>query len=177
MCIDYTSLNKTCLKDVYPLPRICQIVDSTATCELLSFLGRVFGLSSNQPRQGRRRENTIHYAIRDFLLHQDGLRDEERGEGATYQKCVHIVLENHIGRNIEAYIDDIVAKSKKCGDLVDDLKETFDNLHKYKKMLNPKKYVFGVLSGKLLRYMVSSRRIDANPAKVEAIDKLQPPRT
>jgi hypothetical protein len=38
MCIDYTSLNKTCPKYEYPLPRICQIVDSTMSCELLSFL-------------------------------------------------------------------------------------------------------------------------------------------
>jgi hypothetical protein len=38
MCIDYTSLNKACPKDDYPLPRICQIVDSTMSCELLSFL-------------------------------------------------------------------------------------------------------------------------------------------
>jgi hypothetical protein len=44
-------------------------------------------------------------------------------------------------------------------------------------MLNLKKYVFGVLSGKLLRYMVSTRGIDANPKKVEAINQLQPPRT
>jgi hypothetical protein len=86
-------------------------------------------------------------------------------------------LENQIRRNVEAYIDDIVVKSKKCGGLVDDLKETFDNLHKYKMLLNPKKYVFGVSSGKLLGYMVSSQGIDANPTKVEAIKKLQPPRT
>jgi hypothetical protein len=38
ICIDYTSLNKACPKDEYPLPRICQIVDSTSSCELLSFL-------------------------------------------------------------------------------------------------------------------------------------------
>jgi hypothetical protein len=38
MCIDYTSLNKACPKDEYPLPRICQIMDSMASCELLSFL-------------------------------------------------------------------------------------------------------------------------------------------
>jgi hypothetical protein len=38
MCIDYTSLNKACPKDEYPLPRIYQIVDSTMTCELLLFL-------------------------------------------------------------------------------------------------------------------------------------------
>jgi hypothetical protein len=70
---------------------------------------------------------------------------------------MHIVLENQIGRNVEAYIDDIVVKSEKRGDLLDDLKETFDNLYKYKMMLNHKKCVFGVSSGKILGYMVSSR--------------------
>jgi hypothetical protein len=70
-----------------------------------------------------------------------------------------------------------VVKSKKRGDLIDGLKATFDNLRKCKMMLNPKKCVFGVSSGKLLGYMVSSRGIYANPAKVEAIEKLQPPRT
>ena len=38
MCIDYTSLNKACPRDPYPLPRIDQIVDSTSGCDLLSFL-------------------------------------------------------------------------------------------------------------------------------------------
>jgi hypothetical protein len=86
-------------------------------------------------------------------------------------------LEGQIRQNVEAYIDDIVVKSEKRGDLLDDLKETFDNLHKFKMMLNPKKYVFAVSSGKLLGYIVSSRGIDVNPKKVEAIEKLQPPRT
>jgi hypothetical protein len=68
-----------------------------------------------------------------------------------------------------------VVKSKKQEDLFDDLKETFDNLCKYKMMLNPKKCVFSVSSGKLLSYMVSSQGIDADLKKVEAIEKLQPP--
>jgi hypothetical protein len=38
MCIDYNSLNKTYLKDEYPMPHIYQIIDFTASCELLSFL-------------------------------------------------------------------------------------------------------------------------------------------
>jgi hypothetical protein len=69
-----------------------------------------------------------------------------------------------------------VVKSKKIGDLLDDVKETFDNLRKYKMMLNPKKYVFGVSSEKLLDYMVSSWRINVNPKKVEVIEQLQPSR-
>jgi hypothetical protein len=108
------------------------------------------------------------------LLHQDGLRVEERG---SYISEVHVHrLENQIRRNVEAYIDDIVVKSKRRGDLLDDLKEAFDNLCKYKIMLNPKKCVFGVSSWKLLGYMISSRGINANPTKLKAIEKLQPPR-
>jgi hypothetical protein len=38
MCVDYTSLNKVCPKDLFPLPRIDQVVDSTLGCETLCFL-------------------------------------------------------------------------------------------------------------------------------------------
>ena len=43
MCIDYTSLNKACPKVPFPLPRIDQIIDSTAGCETLSFLDAYSG--------------------------------------------------------------------------------------------------------------------------------------
>jgi hypothetical protein len=59
-------------------------------------------------------------------------------------------LETQIRRNIEAYIDDVVVKLKKHGDLLDDLKETFDNLRKYKMMLNSKNCVFSISLEKLL---------------------------
>jgi hypothetical protein len=38
MCVDYTDLNKYCLKDPFTLPRIDQVIDSMAGCILLSFL-------------------------------------------------------------------------------------------------------------------------------------------
>jgi hypothetical protein len=93
--------------------------------------------------------------------------------GATYQKDIHIIL-TQIRQNIEAYITDVIVKLKKHGNLFNNLKETLDNLRKYKMELIPKKCVFGVSSGKLLGYMVSTLGIDANPTKVEAIKKLQP---
>jgi hypothetical protein len=40
-----------------------------------------------------------------------GLKNGE----ATYKKCIHIILESQIGKNIEAYIDDVVVKSKNVG--------------------------------------------------------------
>ena len=50
--------------------------------------------------------------------------------------------------------------------MIDDLKETFDNLRVYKMMLNPAKCVFGVPAGKLLGFLVSNRGIEANPVLV-----------
>jgi hypothetical protein len=43
MCVDYTSLNKVCPNDLFPLPRIDQVVDSTAGCETLYFLDAYSG--------------------------------------------------------------------------------------------------------------------------------------
>ena len=99
-----------------------------------------------------------------------------KNASSTYQKCVHIVLEGQIGRNVEAYIKNIVVKSKSKGDLITDLKETFNNLHDNKMMLNPDKCTFGISSSKLLEYLVSQRDIEANPKKVRAIEDILSPR-
>ena len=71
-----------------------------------------------------------------------------------------------IGKTVEAYIDDVVVKTKHVETLVEDLKVTFDNLQAYDIKLNPEKCVFGVPAGKLLGFIVSGRGIEANPAKI-----------
>ena len=43
MCRDFTNLNKTCLKDIFPLPRIDQLVDSTVGHKLLTFMDAFLG--------------------------------------------------------------------------------------------------------------------------------------
>ena len=98
-----------------------------------------------------------------------------RSAQATYQRCVQNCLHNKIGYNVHAYVDDIVVKSRKMETLIDDLKETSDNLRVYKMMLNPAKCVFGVPAGKLLGFLVSERGIEANPEKIKAITSLAKP--
>jgi len=73
---------------------------------------------------------------------------------------------------VKAYIDDIVVISKSRGDLITDLKETFNNLRKNKMMLNLDKCTFNISLAKLLRYLVSQRDIEANPKKVMAIEDM-----
>ena len=88
---------------------------------------------------------------------------------------MQICLHDQIGRNVHVYVDDIVVKSRKKETLIDDLKETFDNLRVYKMMLNPAKCVFGVPPGKLLGFLVSKRGIEANPEKIKAVTSLAKP--
>ena len=84
-------------------------------------------------------------------------------------------LRKQIGRNVHAYVDDIVVKSREKETLIDDLKETFDNLRIYKMMLNPPKCIFRVPTGMLLGFLVSNRGIEANPEKIKTITSLAKP--
>jgi hypothetical protein len=79
-----------------------------------------------------------------------------------------------IRRTIEAYVDDIVVKSREANDLVTDLDATFHCLREKNIKLNPKKCVFGVPRGMLLGFIVSERGIKANPEKISAITYMAP---
>ena len=48
MCVDFTDLNQACLKDNFPLPRIDQLVDSTAGHKLLMFMDAFSGYNQIQ---------------------------------------------------------------------------------------------------------------------------------
>ena len=75
--------------------------------------------------------------------------------GATYQRLVNYMFSQPIGRNVEVYVDDMLMKSNNEIDHLDDRRETFDTLCKYKMKLNPTKCVFVVSLGKFLGFMVS----------------------
>ena len=79
-----------------------------------------------------------------------------------------------IGRNVEVYVDDMLVKSVRETQHLDDLQETFNTLRQYKMKLNPSKCAFGVALGKFLSFMVSQKGIEANLDKIQAILNLQP---
>ena len=95
--------------------------------------------------------------------------------GATYQRMIQTCLEKQIGKTMEAYVDDVVIKTKHVESLVDELRLTFDNLQTYDIRLNSEKCMFGVPSGKLLGFLVSHRGTEVNPENVKAIEDMSPP--
>ena len=103
MCIDFTNLNKSCPQDPFPLPRIDQIVDSTAECDLLCFLDAFSGY------------HQIKMAVEDvektafltpcgvycYTCMPFGLRNA----GATFQRLMHITLGPHVRTPTQCHID------------------------------------------------------------------------
>ena len=99
-----------------------------------------------------------------------------KNAGVTYQRLMNRMFAPQIGRNVQVYVDDMLVKSRREEDHLEDLRETFDTLRSYNMKLNPGKCAFGVTVGKFLGFMVSQKRIEANPDKIRAIMEMTPPR-
>jgi hypothetical protein len=96
-----------------------------------------------------------------------------RNAGPTFRRMMKVALKDQVGRNVLSYVDDIVVVSKKKENYISDLAETFTNIQEAKLKLNPKKCVFGVTRGKVLRCLISTKGIEANPDKIRAITQMQ----
>ena len=87
MCVDFTDLNKACLKDSYPLPRIDQLVDSTAGHKLLSFMDAFSGY--NQIRMDEADQEKTSFVTSQGLFCYEVIPFGLKNAGATYQRLVN----------------------------------------------------------------------------------------
>ena len=110
MCVDYTGLNKVCSKDPFPLPCIDHIVDSTSGYETLYFLDAYSDYHQITMKESDQLATSFITPFESFCYASMpfGLKNA----GATYQRCMLRCFGDLIGQTIEAYVDDIVVKSK-----------------------------------------------------------------
>ena len=167
--------NQACPKDLFPLPKIDQLVDATARHDRMSFLDAFQGYHQISLSTEDREKTAFitllgvyYYKVMPFCL---------KNAGSTYQRMVTKMFKDQIRKTIKIYIDDMVVKSKSSQNHLEDLAETFRTLRLHKLRLNASKYVFGVGSRKFLGFMVSHRGIEVNPDQIKAIQELRPPQT
>ena len=105
LCIDFTDINRTCLKNSFPLPRIDLIVDATASHELLNFMDAFSGynqismdLSNQEKTSFITGQGTYCYRVMPFRL---------KNAGATYQRLVNKMFQKQIGASMKIYVDDM----------------------------------------------------------------------
>ena len=146
VCVDFTDLNKACLKDPFPMPRIDQLVDATAGHPRMSFLNAFQGyhqiplaLEDQEKTAFMTLTGNYHYKVMSFGL---------KNAGSIYQRMMTRMFEPQLGKSIEIYVDDMVVKSKVVFEHLGDLGSTFDVLRKHKLRLNASKCSFGMGLGK-----------------------------
>jgi len=129
MCVDYTDLNKHCPKDPFGLPRIDQVIDSIAGCTLHSFLYCYSGYHQVALKEEDQIKTMFitPYGAYCYKTMSFGLKNA----GATYQRAIQLCFTNQLHRNVEAYMDDVVIKTRNPNDFIKDLEETFYNLRKF----------------------------------------------
>ena len=172
MCVDCRDLNRASPKDNFPQPHIDTLVDNTAKHSLFSFMDGFSGY--NQIRMAPKDMEkttfltmwgTFYYKVMPF-----GLKNAR----ATYQRTMMMLFHDMMHKEIEVYVDDMIAKSQGEDDHVINLKKLFERLKKFQLKLNLAKCTFGATFGKLLGFVVSKKEIEIDLDKVRAIQDLPP---
>ena len=126
MCVDFTDLNKACPKDSYPLPRIDTLVDSSARNQLLSLMDAFLGY--NQIKMEEVDQEKTSFVTSQGLFCYKVMPFGLKNARATYQRLMNKMFAHQIGRNVQVYVDDMLVKSLREKDYLDDLRETFNTL-------------------------------------------------
>jgi len=110
VCVNFTDHNKACPKDPFSIPKIDQLVDATFGHPRMSFLDAFqcynqipLALSDQEKTAFLTPMGNYHYRVMPFRL---------KNARSMYQRMVIRMYESRLGKNVEAYIDDMVVKSK-----------------------------------------------------------------
>ncbi|RDX88927.1 Retrovirus-related Pol polyprotein from transposon 17.6, partial [Mucuna pruriens] len=173
MCTDYTDLNKVCPKDPYPLPNIDRLVDNVFGFEFLSFMDAYSGY--NQIKMHPDDEEKTAFITDDRAFYYKVMPFGLKNAGATYQRLMDKIFKDVMGRDVEVYVDDMVAKSKGGEDHCEALGRVFEVLRRHQLRLNPEKCSFEVQAGRFLSFMLTERGIEANPDKCRVVLNMRSP--
>ena len=126
MCADYIGLNKACPMDPFPLPCIDQVVDSTSGCKTFCFLDAYSEYHQIMMKESNQLATSFITPFGSFcyVTMPFGLKNT----GAMYQRCMLKCFGDLIGQTVEAYVDNIMVKSKRADQIIANLEQTFMKL-------------------------------------------------
>ena len=175
VCVDFRDLNVASPKDMFVMPIVDMLVDSTTSNELLSFLDDFSGYNQILiaidyiSKTAFRCPSSL--GMFEWMVMPFGLNNY----GATYQRAMNAICHDMLGHHMEIYINDIVVKSKKFTEHVNHLRKSFEMMRLYQLTLNPLKCAFGVQANNFLGFLVHQRGVQVNKNKVKAIISTKAP--
>jgi hypothetical protein len=129
VCVDYTDLNKHCPKDPFALPRMDQVINSMVGCVLLSFLDCYSGYHQIALKEEDQIKTAFITPFGAYAYTMISFR--LKNARVTYQQAIQLCLADQLNRNVEAYVDDVVIKTRSHDEFIADLEETFNSLRRF----------------------------------------------
>ncbi|KAA3474422.1 RNA-directed DNA polymerase-like protein [Gossypium australe] len=143
MYIDFTSLNKACPNDSFPLPSVDKLVDASSSLKFMSFMDAFS--SYNQISMAQEDQDKIAFVKKEGLFFYRVMPFELKNAGATYQRLVNKIFKKQIARNVEVYVDDMLVKNSTLKGHIQNLNEwqyrlsfdfqTFNNVAEYEALI------------------------------------------
>ena len=172
-CVDYRKVNAITETDAYPLPRIDDTLDALAGSCVFSTLDLTSGFHQIplKPEDREITAFTTQYGLWQFTRMPFGLKNNP----AIFQRVMNAVMAGISYLFVLVYIDDCIIFSKNFSEHLNHLRAVLERLRKANLTAKLKKCRFVQKELQHLGHIVSADGIKPNPAKVSAIQNIQPP--
>jgi hypothetical protein len=174
LCVDFRNLNRSSLKDNYPLPKMDHILEKVVGENRISMIDGFSGYNQIVVHENDKEKTAFTTPWGTFMY--DKMPFGLMNAGATFQRAMDIAFVGEKDKFVVIYLDDLTFFSNSDAKHLKHLRQTFDKCRKFGLSLNPKKSHFSMQEGKLLGHIVSKYGIKVDPKRVEAIDQINIPR-
>ena len=172
-CVDYRHLNTVTKKDVYPLPRIDDILDTLGRAKYFTTLDLSAGYWQVEldPESQAKTAFTSHRGLYEFTRMPFGLCNAP----ATFQRLMQVVLAGLEWDCCFVYIDDILIASQSFEEHMHHLQLVFERLRQAGLRLKPKKCLFLRERVPYLGFVISKYGIQVDPSKTDKVKNFPTP--
>ena len=175
-CVDYRQLNANTRKDVYPLPRVDDILDSIGKNPACYFskldLRSGYWQVKMAPYDQEKTAFTTFHGLFEFTVMLFGLCNAP----ATFQRLMETVLHGLLGSFVSVYLDDIIIYSPTVKEHLKHLSAVFDRLRQAGLRLKPSKCQFLCSQIAYLGHIISADGIRPDPEKIAKIQNWASPK-
>jgi hypothetical protein len=175
LCVDFRNLNRSSIKENYPLPKMEHILQRVTGASRISMINGSSGYIqiSFLPKDREKRAFATPWGTFMYAKIPFGLMNARE----TFQRAMDIALIGEKDQFVVIYLDDIIVFSRSNKEHYCHLRKVFLKCRRFGISLNPKKSLFSMKEGKLLGHIVSAEGVRIDPSRVEAIQTLSLPRS
>ncbi|CAI5692272.1 unnamed protein product [Oreochromis niloticus] len=174
LCIDYRKLNVQTIKDAYALPNLEETFSTLIGSQWFSVLDLKSGYYQIEMEELDKPKTAFVCPIGfwEFNRMPQGITNAPN----TFQRLMEKCMGDMNLREVIVFLDDIIVFSKTLEEHEARLMKVLDRLKEYGLKLSPEKCKFFQTSVRYLGHIVSSKGVETDPEKVEALSTWPVPR-